>query len=94
MVPVGWGEGLEPVARFVDPATLRPGTIVAPESVRLALQAQVGARVVGSSAHNARYQVLYVNAVQRGQRPRRDMPRTVLTIRLNGVEYARLRARE
>ncbi len=91
VIPVGWGEGLRPIVRYLNQRLSSPGqTVAVPTTVRLALEAQLRARVrENSSPRHADYQVTYINAEQRGHGASKD-GRLVLTVRINGVDYAHL----
>ncbi len=95
MLLVGWSEGLAPAAEYLNrlPEDPRP-SVTAPDSVRLAFRAQTRARVLDPALDLATdYALTYVNAEQRGQEPPDDpRARLVLTVRVDGVDYARLYA--
>jgi hypothetical protein len=95
---IGWGEGLDPVAAFLNALPRRPRPdVAAPSTVHAALQAQTHARILDpdeKGASRADYAVRYVSADPRGEVPPLGDARLVLEVRVNGLEYARLYARQ
>src|SRR5581483_3592699 len=93
VLPVGWGEGLDQVAAYLNG---RPGSerqrIYATDTVRLSLRPSVRGQIVAAVNRRVGYAVSYIAAAQRGDErlPRRK--RLVLTVRIDGTEYAHVYA--
>jgi hypothetical protein len=94
VVPVGWGEGLELVAAYLNAQQTDDRTVVAaPPSIRQAFQAQIlGKAVETVSNKGVTHQVVYVNALQRNLTLRPDVAERLVLVRVNGVDYAALYA--
>ncbi len=89
-VPVGWGEGLEPVALYLNrEAATHKVRVAVPEGVFAAFKAQTDARPVTWKQAEHTYTLTYINGVQRGLEPP-PRSRLLLTVQIEGVDYARL----
>jgi hypothetical protein len=93
ILPVGWGEGVDRVASYLNG---RPGkearSVLAPDAVRVTLRAQTRAKVVDpEERQDTDYRLSYVSAAQRNEDiAARAGVAPVLTVRIDGVDYARL----
>ena len=91
-LPVGWGEGMDRAADFLDGLPRAPMLTVATPSVAL-LAPLASARVVPAREWaTADYLVLYVDDVQIGQPQAvadwRDAATPIRVVRLFGIDYA------
>jgi hypothetical protein len=95
VLPVGWGEGVDRVASYLN---ARPGkearSVLAPDAVRVTLRAQTRAKVVDpEERQDTDYRLSYVSAAQRNEDVvARAGVAPILTVRIDGVDYARLYA--
>ena len=94
VLPIGWGEGVDLVAAYLNVHPAKPArSVLAPDAVRITLRVQTKARIVDPSEQrkSTDYLLTYVSATQRDE----DVPLVpgaspLLTVRIDGVDYARL----
>src|SRR5205823_11675720 len=96
LVLVGWGEGLDQVAAWLNAQPRAIGEPTIATSYHRVLQAQLqGSAVPLERVRMADYVVPYVNTLQRGDdndvlAPYLDNGPPEYTVRINGIEYARV----
>ncbi|MFN8521711.1 MAG: glycosyltransferase family 39 protein [Chloroflexota bacterium] len=96
LILVGWGEGLDQVASYLNGQTTGLGESTVATSYHRVLQAQLqGSALPLDRIRMADYVVPYVNTLQRGAErdvlePIMEMQQPEYVVRLNGIEYARV----
>jgi 4-amino-4-deoxy-L-arabinose transferase-like glycosyltransferase len=100
-IPVGWGEGLEPVSQWLaqQPPSERPTggsdlVVAVPPSILRPAELQLPGTVVSTRDidRDTLYLLTYVNADQRRISPSGPPEDLLLTVRIMGIDYARLYA--